>query len=150
MVIAVDFDGTIVEHAYPKIGKPIPFAIDVLKKLQYEEHHLLILWTVREGDLLNNALAYCKRFGLVFYAVNKNYPEENPGIEPRKVNADLYIDDKNIGGIPDWGIIYNMLKTDSNDGWDVNDYVNNKMTRKKKNFFIRLGEALDKAQGRSY
>ncbi|GHT71488.1 hypothetical protein AGMMS50239_40670 [Bacteroidia bacterium] len=152
MVIAVDFDGTIVEHAYPKIGKPVPFAIDVLKKLQREERHLLVLWTVREGDLLNDALSYCKRSGLEFYAVNKNYPEENTGIEPRKINADLYIDDKNVGGIPDWGIIYNMVKSGSDGGWDVNDYVsnNNKLAKKKKNFLIRLGEAWDQAKGRSY
>mgnify|MGYP000718287032 CR=1 FL=1 len=46
MLIAVDFDGTIVEHRYPKIGKEIPFAIATLKKLQ-EERNRLILWTVR-------------------------------------------------------------------------------------------------------
>jgi hypothetical protein len=153
MTIAVDFDGTIVEHAYPRIGKPIPFAIDVLKKLQREEHHLLIMWSVREGDLLEDAVEYCKRSGLEFYAVNKNYPEETSGIEPRKVNADLYIDDKNIGGIPDWGIIYNMVKSGGSDGdWDVNDFVsnNNRLARKNKNFLIRLGEAWDQVKGRSY
>jgi trehalose-6-phosphatase len=58
MVIAVDFDGTIVEHAYPKIGKPIPFAFDVLKKLQQEERHMILLWTVREGKLLEEAIDY--------------------------------------------------------------------------------------------
>ena len=152
MVIAVDFDGTIVEHDYPKIGKPIPFAIEVLKKLQNEEHHLLILWSVREGDLLEDAVEYCKRAGLEFYAVNKNYPEEKPGLEPRKINADLYIDDKNIGGIPDWGIIYNMLKFNTNMDWDVNDFVSNniRITNKEKNFLIRLGEAWDQVKGRRY
>jgi len=152
MTIAVDFDGTIVEHDYPKIGKPIPFAIEVLKKLQQEEHHLLILWSVREGDLLEDAVKYCKRSGIEFYAVNKNYPEETPGIEPRKINADLYIDDKNIGGIPDWGVIYNMVKSNSNGDWDVNDYVsnNNRLAKKEKNFMIRLGEAWDQVKGRRY
>ena len=152
MTIAVDFDGTIVEHDYPRIGKPIPFAIEVLKKLQQEEHHLLILWTVREGDMLKDALEYCKKSGLEFYAVNKNYPEENPGIVPRKINADFYIDDKNIGGIPDWGIIYNMVKFNSNGDWDVNDYVsnNNRLAKKEKNFMIRLGEAWDQVRGRRY
>ena len=111
MTIAVDFDGTIVEHEYPKIGKPIPFAIDVLKKLQYEDHHMLILWTVREGTLLDEAVEYCKNKGLEFYAVNKNFPEETlePGIS-RKIVADIYIDDRNLGGIPDWGLIYRMIK----------------------------------------
>lgn len=50
MIIAVDFDGTIVEHKYPAIGKEIPFAFETLRKLQ-TEHHKLILWSVREGKL---------------------------------------------------------------------------------------------------
>ena len=78
MIIACDFDGTIVTHEYPKIGKPIPFAIQTLKKLQEEDHHQIILWTVREGALLQEALDYCKSKGLEFYAVNSNYPEEQP------------------------------------------------------------------------
>ena len=75
MVIAVDFDGTIVQHRYPRIGKEVPFAIDTLKRLQ-EEHHLLILWTVREGGLLEEAVAFCRERGLGFYAVNANHPDE--------------------------------------------------------------------------
>ena len=59
MVIAVDFDGTIVEHRYPRIGEEIPFAIDTLKLLQQEKHRL-ILWSVREGELLEEAIAWCK------------------------------------------------------------------------------------------
>ncbi len=51
MTIAIDFDGTIVEHRYPKIGNEIPFATDTLKML-IKDHHRLILWTVREGELL--------------------------------------------------------------------------------------------------
>ena len=54
MIIAVDFDGTIVEHKYPAIGKEIPFAFETLRKLQIE-HHKLILWSVREGKLLDEA-----------------------------------------------------------------------------------------------
>lgn len=111
MIIAVDFDGTIVEHAYPKIGKPIPFAIDVLKRLQNECHHQLILWSVREGQLLDEAVEYCKNQGLEFYAVNASYPEEEPNdYRSRKLTADLFIDDRNLGGLPDWGIIYRMVK----------------------------------------
>ncbi len=63
MIIAVDFDGTIVEHKYPEIGKPIPFAIETLLKLQQEQHRL-ILWTVREGGLLQEAIDYCEAQGL--------------------------------------------------------------------------------------
>ena len=112
MTIAVDFDGTIVTHEYPRIGKPIPFAIEALKRLQQEDHHQLILWSVREGHLLEDAVEYCRHRGLEFYAVNTNYPDEKPEERPnRKVTADVYIDDRNLGGLPDWGIIYQMIHT---------------------------------------
>jgi hypothetical protein len=146
MIIAVDFDGTIVEHAYPKIGKPIPFALDVLRKLQ-RERHTLLLWTVREGDLLQEAVNYCSKNGVDFYAANKNYPEEETGDTPRKLTADIFIDDKNIGGLPDWGIIYKAILSGSNDFQNIDDYISdNNKPKKKKNLFIRLGEAWDTAQ----
>ena len=111
MTIAVDFDGTIVEHKYPAIGRELPFAIETLKKLR-DEHHWLILWTVREGRLLDEALAFCRDRGLEFYAVNRDYPEEEKGRNnhySRKLKADLFIDDRNLGGLPDWGTIYGMI-----------------------------------------
>lgn len=110
MTIAVDFDGTIVEHCYPAIGPEKPFAIDTLKYL-CAQRHKLILWTVREGELLDEAVEYCKSRGLEFYAINKNYPEEKPTHEgySRKLQADLFIDDRNLGGLPDWGEIYRIL-----------------------------------------
>ena len=74
MTIGVDFDGTIVEHKYPDIGKEIPFAIDTLKRLA-SERHKIILWSVREGKLLDEAVEYCRKRGLEFYAVNSNNPE---------------------------------------------------------------------------
>lgn len=110
MTIAVDFDGTIVEHCYPHIGKEIPFAIETLKLLQRDRHRL-ILWTVREGTLLEAAVTWCKAQGLEFYAINKDYPEEcvaHKGFS-RKIKADLFIDDRNLGGLPDWGVIYRMI-----------------------------------------
>nr|WP_319570167.1 hydrolase [uncultured Draconibacterium sp.] len=109
MIIAVDFDGTIVEHRYPKIGKEIPFAIQTLKMLQ-EEGFRLILWTSRFGKELEEAVSFCSSKGLKFYAVNKNCPEEESvGIYGRKIVADLYIDDRNYGGVPSWGEIYHTL-----------------------------------------
>lgn len=112
MIIAVDFDGTIVTHEYPRIGRPIPFAIETLKRLQEEDQHQLILWTVREGALLEEAVEYCRQKGLEFYAVNSNFPEESEEYRgPRKLTADLWIDDRNLGGLPDWGVIYQMIHT---------------------------------------
>lgn len=154
MTIGVDFDGTIVEHEYPNIGPPIPFAIEVLKKLQ-EEGHILILWTVRHGDLLQDALDYCEENGLKLYAANKNYPEEKYSEDDtsRKLNADIYIDDRNIGGLVDWGIVYRIIKSGRNNLSEMNPFIDDQDDRyrkKKKNFFIRIGEAWDKARGYNY
>ena len=111
MIIAVDFDGTIVEHRYPHIGKEIPFAISALKQIQ-SEGHALILWTAREGRLLQDAIDFCEKRGLEFFAVNSNYPGEEvdeAGIRARKLHADLFIDDRSLGGLPDWGAIYEIV-----------------------------------------
>lgn len=106
MIIAIDFDGTIVEHKYPAIGPQRPFAFDTLKALQ-KKGHRLILWTHRSGQSLEDAVKYCKDSGFEFYAVNRNYPEEKWNEDDsRKILADLYIDDRNLGGIPSWGEIY--------------------------------------------
>lgn len=111
MIIAVDFDGTIVEHKYPEIGQEVPFAIDTLKML-IKDQHRLILWSVREGALLDEAVEWCKARGVEFYAVNKDYPEEEKEKNnhfSRKLKADFFIDDRNVGGLPEWGQIYQMI-----------------------------------------
>ena len=112
MTIAVDFDGTIVEHRYPKIGEEVPFATETLRML-IKDGHKLILWSVREDELLDEAVQWCRERGVEFYAVNKDYPEEKVEYNnhfSRKIKADLFIDDRNIGGLPDWGMIYRMVK----------------------------------------
>ncbi len=111
MTIAVDFDGTIVEHHYPEIGKELPFATQTLKML-IADRHKLILWSVREGKLLDDAVEWCRQRGVEFYAVNKDFPEEDLSKNQsfsRKLKADIWIDDRNIGGLPDWGTIYQMI-----------------------------------------
>ena len=144
MIIAVDFDGTIVEHKYPKIGKEIPFAVETLKRLQ-AERHTLILWTVREGELLKEAVEWCRERGLEFYAVNSNHPEayyegedDNARLSPRKLKADLFIDDRNLGGLPDWGVIYSIVSKDLS----FRDYylklTDQSSSNGKKSFWSRL------------
>lgn len=130
MIIAVDFDGTIVEHKYPEIGKEIPFATATLKKLASEQHHI-ILWTVRRGELLDEAVEWCRQRGVEFFAVNKNFPEENVTDNSchSKINADIFIDDRNIGGLPDWGTIYMMV---SNGKTWSDIYSDEPSTKKKK------------------
>lgn len=146
MIIAVDFDGTIVEHKYPEIGKPVPFAIETLLQLQKENHQLL-LWTVREGDLLQEAVDYCAQRGLHFYAANANFPEETSRV-PRKLNADMFIDDRNLGGLPDWGVIYKAVQATVDGASSFQAIMSAQETkeergRRKKNIFLRIGEALE-------
>lgn len=142
MLIAVDFDGTIVEHKYPAIGPEIPFAIETLKKLQAERHKI-ILWSVREGKLLEEAVEFCRQRGLEFYAVNRDYPEEEKGQNnhySRKLKADLFIDDRNLGGLPDWGTIYEMVtkKLSYEDLLDRYENDTEPEDNKKKGLFGRL------------
>jgi hypothetical protein len=110
LIIAVDFDGTIVDDAYPGIGKPKMFAFQTLKEMQ-KDGHRLILWTYRHGKRLNEAVEFCKTNGIEFYAVNRSFPEEPAHDEmvSRKIHADLFIDDRNFGGFPGWGEIYHNL-----------------------------------------
>lgn len=107
--IAVDFDGTIVEHEYPGIGKEKLFAFQTLKELE-KLGASLILWTFRTGKELDEAVEYCRKNGIDFYAVNRNYPEEVfDASVSRKIDADIFIDDKNVGGFPGWSEIWQMI-----------------------------------------
>ena len=149
MRIAVDFDGTIVEHAYPAIGKEIPFAVATLKRLQ-EDRHKLILWSVREGELLEEAVQWCKERSLEFYAINRDYPEEEAEKNnhfSRKLKADLFIDDRNIGGLPDWGSIYEMVThklsfediyNGPDDDYQTSRHGSHHRSHHKKGFFARF------------
>lgn len=123
MIIAVDFDGTIVEHKYPAIGKERPFAFETLRMLAKDGHDL-ILWTFREGELLQEAIDYCADNGVTFYAINNSYPgEKYENSISRKINADLFIDDRNIGGLPSWGEIYHLINPNPLDPSQL-DYLN--------------------------
>ena len=140
MIIAVDFDGTIVEHKYPAIGKELPFAIETLKKLQ-SERHKLILWSVREGKLLDEAVAFCRDRGLEFYAVNRDYSEEEKAPNnhfSRKLKVDLFIDDRNLGGLPDWGMIYEMVSKKLSYEDLMREYESEYEPEKPKGLFSRL------------
>ena len=110
MKIAIDFDGTIVEHQYPKIGKPILFAFEALKELQ-KRGHKLILWTYRSGKELDEAVEYCKKNGIDFYSINKSYTEEEFENDKmsRKIDAELFIDDRNLLGFPGWARVLQIL-----------------------------------------
>lgn len=131
-LIAVDFDGTIVEDKYPSIGKPMMFAFETLKKLQSDGHRL-ILWTYRHGGRLREAVEFCRKQGVEFYAVNRSFAEEEFDVKTasRKINADIFIDDRNIGGFQGWGEIYQMIS-------GAKDTSELKKQRKKNKGFFRF------------
>ena len=134
--IAVDFDGTIVEHDYPGIGKEKLFAFQTLKELE-KLGARLILWTFRAGKELEEAVEYCRRNGIEFYAVNRNYPEEvYDETISRKIDADIYIDDKNIGRFPGWSEVWQMIFP-----FEVRQKeAEKRITSARKNIFRRLSQ----------
>ncbi len=132
--IAVDFDGTIVEHQYPEIGKEKLFAFQTLKELE-KKGARIILWTFRTGKELEDAVSFCRQNGIEFYAVNKNYPEEvQDETVSRKIDADIYIDDKNIGGFPGWSEVWQMFYP-----FEIQQKeAEKRITSARKNIFRRL------------
>ena len=99
---------------------------------------------MREGRLLDEAVAYCRERGVEFYAINRDYPEEEKGANrhySRKLKVDLFIDDRNLGGLPDWGTIYEMVKYKLSYETLVERYERDEEdtpSRKSKGFFGKL------------
>lgn len=116
--IAVDFDGTCVENAFPEVGKSMPGAAETIKLLQQAGHEVF-LWTCREDysdDMyLLQALSWAEMHGIEFNGINQD--PNNPflrlggpdGKHQRKILADVYIDDKNLGGFPGWDWVKEKL-----------------------------------------
>lgn len=100
MIIAVDFDGTIVDHQYPEIGSLVPGAVEWLKAMQ-EVGAKLILWTIRcdsesSGPVLSDAVAFCRKHGIEFDGINVNPTQHTWSLSP-KAYANIYIDDAAFG-----------------------------------------------------
>jgi len=95
MTIAVDFDGTIVTHEYPKIGEYIPFAIMRIRQFIAQGHKIILL-TMRSGKTLEEAIQYCERVGIELWAVNEN-PTQKEWTNSPKIYANIYIDDAAFG-----------------------------------------------------
>lgn len=113
LVIAIDFDGTIAELAYPALGAIKPEADYYINKL-HEEGHYIVIHTCRTGDHQDLVEQYLKDSGINFHHINNNCEHliEMYATDSRKVSADVYIDDKCLMGIPDsWEEIYNIIQT---------------------------------------
>ena len=103
MIIAIDFDGTIVESRFPEIVSLLPQAKESINAL-HDAGHYIIIWTCRTGDNLLNAINFLLENGVKFHRVNEQSTDnlKKYGSNSRKVYAHCYIDDKNIGGFPGW------------------------------------------------
>ena len=99
-VVAVDFDNTIAYSRYPTIIKSLPHAMDVLRVLMNDPYTILILWTCREGEYLQQALDFCELYGIKFDYVNENCKRNLDlyTVDCRKISADIYLDDKSYQG----------------------------------------------------
>lgn len=93
-IIAIDFDGTIVTHDYPALGKPVPMAIETIKELQANGHYIM-LWTMRSGKELEQAVDYLYKNNIILWGINEN-PEQHWS-SSNKQYAHLYIDDAAVG-----------------------------------------------------
>lgn len=100
-IISIDYDDTIVVADYPNVGKIKPFAQIVINTL-YEEGHTIIIWTCRSGDHEKAAALYLNECGVKFHHINENHPDNiaQYDSDSRKVYADIYVDDKQLGGLP--------------------------------------------------
>ncbi len=106
--VAIEFDGTIVEDNYPGIGKEKPQASRVIKALQ-SRGHTILLYTFRKGEELRAAVNWCAENGIFFDGINQNPGNNKPLPGSRKVDADVYIDGKNLGGMPTWKTVFHFF-----------------------------------------
>lgn len=108
--IAVDFDGTVAELAYPEIGEPRKDAKYFINKL-YDEGYTIMLNTCRTGDHEILVKDWMKEQGIKYHTINTNLKEdiEFYGCDSRKISADVYIDDKCVAGLPSWEEIYDII-----------------------------------------
>ena len=111
-VIAVDFDGTIVTENYPEVGTLIPAAKQTLKRFK-EKGGYIVVWTCREGKTLKDSIEFLNDWNIPYDAVNENLPHriKQYGNDPRKIGADLYIDDRTPNGV-DWNYIAKLLEVE--------------------------------------
>jgi hypothetical protein len=110
MVIAIDFDGTIVQNRYPNVGNLQPDARRCINQL-HDDGHYIIIWTCRTGERLLEAINFLLDVDIKFNRVNRSEPsnEAKYGGHGRKVGADVYVDDRQVGGLPPWKDVYQAI-----------------------------------------
>lgn len=116
-IIAIDFDGTICMSNYPELGMERKDAGLYMRHLITKGYGIVIN-TCREGLALADAIKWLHLHNIPYHYVNCNFPHliEQYGADCRKISADLYLDDKCISGLPEWGVIFHQIENKFNDG----------------------------------
>lgn len=130
-VIAIDFDGTIVEHKFPEIGRLLPDAKRVINKW-YDLGYKILIWTCRNNHepdhpewkhaTVGDVRDFLIKNGIRFTGINQQHPDHFFYLESRKIFAHVYIDDRNLGGFPGWKIAERMVAKYFVD-WNWSTYV---------------------------
>ena len=112
MIISVDFDGTLHYGTYPAIGLADANAIGYMQRLA-DDGHYIITNTCRQGDLLIEAINWLLEQEIPFNRINDNCPANSAkyGTNARKIFADVYVDDRQVGGLPSWQKIYEYINS---------------------------------------
>lgn len=108
-ILAVDFDGTIVENKFPFIGELLPNAKEVINRFVEDYGCDVIVWTCRTGKSLEETRSFLDKAGVKYSKINEN-SERVPFTTSNKIYADLYIDDKAIFSEIDWLKIDSFVK----------------------------------------
>ena len=95
LTVGVDFDGTVVRHEYPDVGPDVPGAVDGLRAMVASGARL-VLWTMRDGDKLDDAVAWFAARGIDLWGINEN-PEQKQWTHSRKAYCHVYVDDAAFG-----------------------------------------------------
>ena len=136
LTIGIDFDGTVVEHAYPETGKDLPLCVETLKRWQKDYKVGYILSTMRSGKLLDNAVNWFKERGIELYGV-QYHPTQHTWTDSNKVHCRYMLDDRNIGsnltldtrGVPciDWAETVRIFEPTLKASYDgMMEYINKK------------------------
>ena len=114
IIIAIDFDGTIVSHKFPRIGDLMLNARKVINKL-YNQGFYIIIWTCRGEKSLCEMIDFLSDAKILYHKINENAPYEMIKFKPApKIYYDILIDDRNIGGFVGWEYVYKILAAEYN------------------------------------
>jgi len=108
MTIAVD-SGTLHDGTYKNIGNPLPYVVEAMRKIKNSGHRIIIT-SCRQGSRYDDLVNFMKNNQIPYDLIDDNFPIIKEKLNsPRKIVADIYIDKKNILGVPPWNLIYEFI-----------------------------------------